>query len=339
MRTLRLPKPVSAGIILSYKCPCTCKHCMYACAPEWASDWISNDDLDHILRHLASTIQGNPDMPSLGINVGLHFTGGEPFLNYPLLLEAVSKARYYRIPARFVETNGFWCTSESRVKTQLLQLREAGLDGVLISVNPFVIEHVPFRRIEQAIDITQKLFGQGLMIYQHYFYQVFHRLGLQDTLSFQEYLRLDPRGLRHIELLPRGRAVYSLSSLFPTYPACHFFGQSCRYELTRDWHIHIDNYGNYIPGYCGGISLGDVRQFDQLFEYGLDLAQFPVLAALVTDLSQLYRLGVQEYGYKERIEGYISKCHLCVDIRAHIVTQTSQYRELQPRAYYHFLFN
>jgi pyruvate-formate lyase-activating enzyme len=64
-------------------------------------------------------------MSSLGINVGLYFTGGEPFLNYPLLLEAISQARYYRIPARFVEANGFWCTSESRVRARALILRRS----------------------------------------------------------------------------------------------------------------------------------------------------------------------------------------------------------------------
>jgi hypothetical protein len=312
---------------------------MYACSPEWDSDWISHDDLEMILKQLSFTIRGNPEAPDLGINSGLHITGGEPFLNYPLLLYAVSRARDYRIPARFVETNSFWCTDESRARNQLLQLRDAGLDGILISVNPFVLEYVPFRRVKQAIAIARQFFGRGLMIYQSYFYNMFQRLGLQDSLGFGEYLRLDPMGLRHVELLPMGRVVYSLAPMFSRYPAHQFFGQSCHNELTRDWHIHIDNYGNYIPGYCGGISLGDARNLDQLIECGLDLATFPVLDALVTDMSQLYQLGVQEHGYKEIVGGYISKCHLCVDIRAHLAAQTTQYRELQPRPYYHMLFN
>lgn len=339
MRTLQLPKPISAGILLSYRCSCTCKHCMYACSPAWAGDWISPNDLDCILYQLSSTIQGNPDAPALSINTGLHITGGEPFLNYPLLLDAISRARDYRIPGRFVETNSFWCTDDSRVSSHLLQLREVGLDGMLISVNPFVVEHVPFQRIQRAIASAQPLFGQGLMIYQPYFYRVFQRLGLHNTLPFTAYLHQDPFGLRRVELLPMGRAVYTMAPLFSRYPAHHFFGQSCRRELTRDWHIHIDNYGNYIPGYCGGISLGDARHLEQLYETGIDLAQFPTLDALVTDVSQLYRLGVHEHGYEALAGGYISKCHLCVDIRAHIATQTTQYQELQPSLFYHRLFS
>lgn len=337
MRTLRLPQPVSAGILLSYQCPCTCKHCMYACSPTWESDWISPQDLDRILDPLSTMIPGNPDAPVLSLNTGLHFTGGEPFLNYPLLLNAIARARDYRIPARFVETNSFWCTDDTTVRRRFSQLRAAGLDGILISVNPFVLEYVPFRHTRRAVTHGHAVFRQGLMIYQSYFYQVFQHLGLHDTLPLTTYLHRDPLGLQRVELLPMGRASYTLGPMFPRYPAHHFFGQACRRELTRNWHIHIDNYGNYIPGYCGGISLGDARHLEALVDTGLDLAQFPLVDALVTDLSHLYWLGIREHGYQERAGGYVSKCHLCVDIRAHIAAQTTQYRELRPPLYYRLL--
>lgn len=337
MRILRLSQPVSAGILLSYQCPCTCKHCMYACSPTADSDWISPQDLDRILDQLSTMIPGNPDAPVLSLNTGLHFTGGEPFLNYPLLLDAIAHARDYRIPARFVETNSFWCTDDATVKRRFSQLRAAGLDGILISVNPFVLEYVPFRHTHYAVTHGRRYFRDGLMVYQAYFYQVFQHLDLHDTLPLDAYRRRDPLWLHRVELLPMGRAVYTLEPLFPHYPAHHFFGQACRRELTRNWHIHIDNYGNYIPGYCGGISLGDARRLQQLLDRGLNLAEFPVLDALVTDLAHLYQLGIHKHGYQERPDGYVSKCHLCVDIRAHIAAQTTQYRELQPSLYYHLL--
>jgi hypothetical protein len=100
--------------------------------------------------------------------------------------------------------------------------------------------------------------------------------------------------------------------------------------LIRDWHVHVDNYGNYIPGYCGGLSLGDARDLDALCQ-GIDLNERPVLRALMTNIGELYRLG-SEYGYQER-DGYISKCHLCLDVRKHLAT-SGDFGELRPEPFY-----
>jgi hypothetical protein len=132
-----------------------------------------------------------------------------------------------------------------------------------------------------------------------------------------------------------GRAAYKLAHLYKKYPAEKFFDQACREELTRDWHVHIDNYCNYVPGYCGGISLGDARNLDSLREIELDGK--PILEALATDLEKLYELGVREFGYKELSDGYVSKCHLCVDLRKCLAKQTDEFEELRPREFYHRL--
>ena len=101
----------------------------------------------------------------------------------------------------------------------------------------------------------------------------------------------------------------------------------------RDWHVHIDNYGNYMSGYCGGISLGDARDLNSILS-GIELEERPILGALLTDMEELYELGVKEFGYKERKEGYISKCHLCLDMRRRIVEQKEEFEELKPTEFY-----
>jgi hypothetical protein len=61
---------------------------MYACSPKWDSDWITEEDLGTILSQLAPYIEQAPYGPdSIGLSHGLHFTGGEPFLNFELLCE------------------------------------------------------------------------------------------------------------------------------------------------------------------------------------------------------------------------------------------------------------
>jgi len=112
-----------------------------------------------------------------------------------------------------------------------------------------------------------------------------------------------------------------------------FFAESCREEFTRDWHIHVDNYCNYIPGYCGGISLGDARNLGTLCKRGLNLEEYPILKALTLGLKSLYKLAVEKFNYREAAEGYTSKCHLCVDIRRHLL-QFAEFKELQPLEFY-----
>ncbi|MEM2950105.1 MAG: radical SAM protein [Nitrososphaeria archaeon] len=335
MDKLLITKPKSAGIILSYKCTSSCRHCMYASSPNWPSDWMNLSQLEHIISKLSETIiPSNLGPRNVGINVGLHFTGGEPFLNYNLLIDAVKIARKYDIPSVFVETNCFWCTDDGIAVDRFRELKNFGLDGLLVSVNPFLLEYIPFERTERAINIGYKIFRQNLMVYQEYYRLLFKKLNVKTTLSFEDFLKkADPTWLYYIELLPMGRTVYKLDMLFRKYPAKYFFGQSCYHELTRDWHVHIDNYGNYIPGYCGGITLGNIKEFESLFN-GLFLDELPVIKALTTDIRILYDMSVKEFGYKENVEGYISKCHLCIDIRKHMIEKGCKFAELKPIEFY-----
>ena len=315
---------------------------MYSCSPSWGGDWISEGDLGRILGQLSGNIIPAPGGSSrIGINYGLHFTGGEPFLNYRLLLRAVELAEDYGIPSVFVETNCFWCASRERAEEMLLELRQAGLDGMLVSVNPFLVEYTPFERMVLAAELGERIFDGSLIIYQREFYDQFRRLGLRGTMGFEEYLvRLGVDGLRWAELLPMGRACYKLRELFRRYPAKVFFDEDCRDSLLRSWHAHIDNYGNLITGYCAGLSLGDARKLDELVEGGLDLDERPILGMLILeDLGSLYRFAVKEYNYMERSDGYISKCDLCLDIRRHIVERAGadEYPELAPREFYRHL--
>jgi hypothetical protein len=331
MTRLPIPAPYSAGLFLSYRCSSTCKHCLYACSPRWPADWIAEDDAEQILSHLAGTMRGKYPYPGrVGVNDGVHLTGGEPFLNFDLLLRLTQIAHRLDIPTTFVETNGFWARDDRTTRERLRALQDAGLDGILVSANPFILEGIPFERTERAVRISREVFGANAIVYQQFFYRQFQDLGLRGTLAFEDYLERAGHGLQYVELFANGRVPYKLGHLFHPHPAERFFGASCRRELIRDWHIHVDNYGNYLPGFCGGLSLGDARHLDALCG-GIDLDQLPILKALLTDLADLYRLG-QEYGYQAGA-GYVSKCHLCLDIRRHLA-RAGDFQELQPRELY-----
>lgn len=134
-----------------------------------------------------------------------------------------------------------------------------------------------------------------------------------------------------------GRTPYSLkeqlAGLYPRYPAERLVHTQCSPSFLRNWHNHFDNYGNFIPGFCGGISLGDCRKLNDLLENGIDPEEYPVLSYLLDeDMPGLLQFATDR-GYRVEEPGYYSKCHLCVDLRKFLYAEGG-FRELKPDSFY-----
>jgi hypothetical protein len=338
MPRIQIPPPSSGGLMLSYKCQARCRHCIYACSPEWKADFITEEQLDHGLAQLRQTIQ--PSMwgrDQIGLSDGLHFTGGEPFINFDLLLRAIELGTKHTIPSMFVETNSGWAIDDDTTRDKLQCLRDAGLHGIMISVNPFYAEYVPFAITERCIRISQEVFGiRNVIIYQMEYYLQFKRLGIRDTLSLDDYQRLAARDtafVDRVEMFFMGRAITQLKDSFPTHPAHAFFHMPCQPPFLRDWHNHFDNYGNYMPGFCGGLSLGNWFELDRLLEEGIELDDFSILHHLIRgDMRGLFEFA-QGFGYQANTRGYLSKCDLCTDIRRFLLSK-QDFAELRPVEFY-----
>jgi len=338
LKKLLVPKPFSGGLILSYRCSGECKHCMYFGTPKWENIWISEKDLEIILEKLSEFIKPSPyGSENVSLNYGLHITGGEPFLNYNILLKSIQLGNELKIPSLFVETNCYWCKNDEITKEKLNELRRNGLKGILISVNPFILEHIPFEHTERAIKKSKDIFGNNVMIYQKYYYYQFKSLGIKEKFSIEQYLRkVDINDLqKKFELFQMGRAAYKLQDFYKKHPSNFFFKENCQLDLVRNWHNHFDNYRNYMPGYCGGLSWGNIRNLDSLCNEGINLDDFPVFRCLILgNMKDLYDYSVENFDFRENSDGYISKCHLCTDIRRKIVIETNKIKELKPREFY-----
>ncbi len=101
--------------------------------------------------------------------------------------------------------------------------------------------------------------------------------GLKDRVSFQGYLKLEKKEnlLRNVEFFMMGRTPYALKDemreYYPSFPASSYFHEPCITPLLRTWHNHFDNYGNYAPGFCGGITLGDCQNLNRLLDEGIEV--------------------------------------------------------------------
>ncbi len=177
---MRLLKPIdSCGIMLSYRCQCGCRHCVYACGPRWQG-WMSRDLLEALLLAIRDTWE-NPR--------GLHLAGGEPFLNFELLLLAVEKCREYGLPIEYVETNAGWCTSYEEAREKFRLLKEAGLTGLLISCSPFHAETVPLRRTLTALQAAEEVFGPDrVILYLPHFVELIRRFEMDRPVPLSKWL-------------------------------------------------------------------------------------------------------------------------------------------------------
>ena len=74
-------------------------------------------------------------------------------------------------------------------------LKERGLTGILVSVNPFYLEYVPFERTERGITIALEVFAENVVIYQLEYYFRFEKLGITDRISVEDYVKSEGEDL------------------------------------------------------------------------------------------------------------------------------------------------
>lgn len=337
-----VPVPVSGGLILTYKCTSRCRHCLHACSSDWEDRPMSHEDLGLVLGSLAGKIMPAPHGPQyVDINHGLHITGGEPFMDFDLLCRAVEMASGLKIPSLFVETNCYWAVDDETTRQRLSHLKALGLQGIMISVNPHTLEHVPFERTERAVKVALEILGAGTMLYQLEHFRRFKLLGLTGTVRYEEYMEMERRAdfpQAEPELFVMGRAPYAMGGLladeFPPIEAANFLDGTCPMPVARGVHNHFDCYGNYVAGFCSGLSYGDCRHLDDLIKEGIETDERPVLGLLMDqDMRGLMALAL-DHGYSELRDGYYSRCHLCEDIRRFLALEVGGFPELSPLEFY-----
>ena len=112
-----VPDLVAGGVMLSYRCTNTCRHCLYRCSPKRPDDWMSLEMAERVFAALARE-------PRL---MSLHLAGGEAMLRFDLVVEMVRLAVAAGLPLVYMETNAHWCRDRDETREKLTILREAGL--------------------------------------------------------------------------------------------------------------------------------------------------------------------------------------------------------------------
>lgn len=269
----------------------------------------------------------------------VHIGGGEPLLRPDRLYAVLAAAANAGVEIEYVETNASWFRDEDSALSTLGQLRDHGVQTLLVSIDPFHNEFIPYFKTKGLIAACARA-GMGVFPWRMEFAEDLEEFDEAKPHALAEYdERFGPayrrRLIERYGLNMRGRALESFRGFARPVPITAILEASapCT-ELEGIHHFHIDLYGNFIPQSCAGLSIAidDLRR-------GADPAAYPLLDALHSrGVRGLYEIAVERYAF-EPDAAYAGKCDLCQSIRKRIAraVDPGELPDLRPAGHYRFL--
>jgi len=265
------PKKISGlHFLLTYQCSRSCPHCFVWGSPGHTATMTTEDIslwLDEAVRAGVGRVA---------------FEGGEPFLHFGLLLEAIREARSRGLGVGLV-TNGFWAVSPGAARIYARAVAEAGASSLMISTDDYHGGPLEAERAQEAL-------AAGLAA------------GLETYLARTKLANV----------MFRGRAAHRLAAS-ATGPRREWmeFDQCPHEDLRAPGRVHLDAHG-FVHA-CQGLAIGKARE-RPLAEIltGYRPEDHPVIAALIDGGPAAV---VRAFGLEKEIGTapgkYIDACQLC----------------------------
>jgi hypothetical protein len=317
----------SGGLITNYFCTSRCRHCLYNCSPYWEKRYIDPDTADKNLRKIRS----------LGCR-SVHIGGGEPLLRPDKLGRVLEIASRLGVSVEYVETNCSWSKDIESAKALLSELREKGLNTLLVSISPFHNEGIPFSKVQGVLKAAQKA-GVGIFPWVSDFISDLSQFDAARTHSLDEYRQKFgdnylKRILQRYWIHFGGRALETFRPLLGNKSGQQVLDENpggCAAELSETSHFHIDLFGNYIPGLCSGLAV-----FRDDLGRPLATDRYPLINALFHNgIRGLAQLAADLAGHRPQKNHYINKCDLCSEVRTFLVLNDFKgSNELNPVEFY-----
>ncbi len=294
----------SAGLLLTYKCNCSCEFCYYNCSPQ-KDGLMSKDIFINSWQSLKAIA---------GVFAKIHITGGEPFLYFDYLCELLEAAKIRNLgKVDTIETNGFWADNKTDTENKLKILDKLGMHRLKISCDPFHQEFVDIELVKQLAKVSKELLGPERVLVRWEKY-LDNPVNIKN-LSEEEKLKVFLTSLKDYPCRFTGKAAGKLAEFAADKSIELLKNKNCKKSYLDSKGIHIDPYGNVFSGTCSGIAIGNVTQqpLEQIWR------QFhPSNNKIIENLFNFGPSGLQQeavnLGYK-KLDLYASKCHLCFNIR------------------------
>jgi hypothetical protein len=342
----------SAGLLLTYRCNAQCECCYLCCSPRRTEEMTVESALTIWEELQVASPHG----------CRVHLTGGEPFLNWPRLIEICRAAHKAGLgPLEKIETNAFWADSADAVRDRLRQLDEAGMQKLSISADPYHQQFVPIERVRLAAATAREVLGPARVQvrWEDWLAEGFDtsgmgagerkktrdcphfrppKMGAVPSFSDAAGIPEDERRALFLQYASQGRdrlsgrAADSLAPLLELKPPGSFADKSCREAILRSRHVHVDPAGRVFPGTCAGLELGScgTRTAGEIWrDLEGDFASRPVVGRLARGGPLALLEEARRAGMAPRA-GYAGKCHLCWDVRRFFVGRGMHAGEIGP---------
>lgn len=288
--------------LLTYQCNFECDHCFLYCSP--FSDGVFS------LADIKKALNQAKELKSIE---WIYFEGGEPFLYYPLLANALILAKKAGFNTGIV-TNAYWATTEEDARLWLEPIKTSGIDDLSISRDSFHNEDSENNCANRAYKAAKKL----------------KILSSQICIEAPKIIDDDrKRGGQPVmggDVLFKGRAVDKLIKGLPLRNYAIFNG--CPHEeLKSPERVHIDSFGNVHL--CQGLVIGNIfkKPLKKIFtEYDPETHPIigPILKGGPAELARKFNFDISP--------GFVDACHLCFVIRRALLDKFPDY--LAPRQVY-----
>ena len=256
----RLKRWTFAGLLITYWCNAQCAFCYVYSGPNKKGPTLTVNQalhfwtgLNQLLRD-AHLVEAGKDLPCK-----VHFAGGEPFFDFPRLLEIARAAQSANLSLfEKVETNAFWATDDDSTREKIQLLADAGMAMLQISADVYHQEFVPVERCKRAARIGAEIMGKERVRVRWWDF-------IDQPVDVKAMSKPDRKAayadalVRHRERI-MGRAADLLAEHYECHPPEYFAAATCPDETLGSKHVHIDAYGHVFPGVCSGIIWGTVQK-------------------------------------------------------------------------------
>ena len=272
-------------LLLTYQCNYECDHCFV-----WGSPSQKG------VMTLAQVRDIYRQARELGTVEWIYLEGGEPFLYYPIMVQAAQEAAGMGFEVGIV-TNDYWATTVEDAVEWLRPL--AGLvRDMSISTDLFHYDEVMSTHARNALAAAEQLDIPTNVI-------------ICETPEGTAECPAQPKGepVESGDIMFKGRAAVKLVEGVTRYPWREF--NECPHETLDDpGRVHVDHLGNVHV--CQGLTMGN------LFEQSLteivaayDPRMHPIVGPLLAGGPAAL---VRQYDLPHE-ESYVDACHLCYTAR------------------------
>jgi len=312
-----------AGILLTYKCNCSCEFCYYNCSPKQGGLMTANMLLAawDSLKKLA------------GDDAKIHITGGEPFLYFEHLVYILQQAKKANIgPVDSIETNAYWATNDKIIRQRLLCLDELGMDRLKISCDVFHQQYVDIKLVRKLASVGSEILGEKRVQVRWE-----KNMDLPSDIGNLDQKQLNQMYLDELNNSPcrfTGRGARKIAELAATKNIEDIAVLNCDKAFLATKGVHIDPYGNVFSGTCSGIVLGNIndKPLDEIWQNFTPQTKPFIRTLFESGPTGLLNIA-QKAGYKP-LPAYADKCHLCSSIREFLIRKNLYTKTIGPQECY-----